>query len=90
MTAPKRLALNMKATPALRARIEAAAQESGLSIAQEVERRLIASFDYQDAADYLRSAFGEPQPFSLKGLTPVEDLRKRMNGVALDKSGPDA
>jgi hypothetical protein len=59
-SAPKRLALNMKATPALRARIEAAAKESGLSIAQEVERRLIASFDYQDAADYLRKEIGRP------------------------------
>jgi hypothetical protein len=46
--APKRVALNMKATPALRARIEAAAGESGLSIAQEVERRLIESFKEED------------------------------------------
>jgi hypothetical protein len=36
----------MKATPALRARVEEAARESGLSIAQEVERRLIASIEF--------------------------------------------
>jgi len=48
--APKRLALNMKATPKLRGRIEAAAKESGLSIAQEVERRLIASMAEDDQA----------------------------------------
>lgn len=48
--APKRLALNMKATPKLRGRIEAAAKESGLSIAQEVERRLIASMAEDDRA----------------------------------------
>lgn len=52
----KRLALNMKASPELRSRIEAAARQSGLSIAQEVERRLLASFDYEDAASYLRKA----------------------------------
>lgn len=48
--APKRVALNMKATPALRARIEEAAKESGLSIAQEVERRLIISMNNDDQA----------------------------------------
>lgn len=46
--APKRVALNMKATPALRQRIEEAASRSGLSIAQEVERRLIASIEGDD------------------------------------------
>lgn len=46
--APKRVALNMKATPELRAKVEAAAKRSGLSIAQEVERRLIASIDADD------------------------------------------
>lgn len=54
--AAKRVALNMKASTALRARIEEAANVSGLSIAQEVERRLIASFDYEDAAAYLKQA----------------------------------
>ncbi|WP_156348864.1 hypothetical protein [Sphingomonas sp. Leaf230] len=48
--APKRLALNMKATPELRGRVEAAAKASGLSIAQEVERRLIASMAEDDRA----------------------------------------
>ena len=52
----KRHPLNMKASPELRRRIEDAAKKSGLSLAQEVERRLIASFDYEDAADYLRQA----------------------------------
>ena len=58
--APKRVALNMKATPHLRARIEQAAKESGLSIAQEVERRLIASIEFDSThggastADVLR------------------------------------
>jgi len=54
----KRLPLNMKASPELRRRIEGAAKKSGLSLAQEVERRLIASFEYEGAADYLRKALG--------------------------------
>lgn len=40
----------MKASPQLRARIEEAAKQSGLSLSQEVERRLIASFDHDDMA----------------------------------------
>lgn len=54
----KRAPISMRTTPALRERIESAAQANGLSIAQEVERRLIASFDYQDAASYLRRELG--------------------------------
>lgn len=59
--APKRVALNMKATPQLRGRIDDAARESGLSVAQEVERRLIESFNAETAlggrktAAFLRS-----------------------------------
>lgn len=48
--ASRRVALNMKASPELRARVEAAAKESGLSIAQEVERRLLISMADDDRA----------------------------------------
>lgn len=42
--------MNMKTSPELRARIEKAARESGLSMAQEVERRVLASIEADDAA----------------------------------------
>lgn len=58
----KRSPLSMRTTPALRLRLEKAAADSGLSLAQEVERRLIASFDYADAADYLRKALAPLTP----------------------------
>lgn len=54
--APKRVALNMKASPALRAKIDEAANRSGLSIAQEVERRLLASIEAEDAIGGPRTA----------------------------------
>ena len=60
--APKRVALNMKASPALRAKVDEAANRSGLSIAQEVERRLLASIEADDdfggprTANLLRAA----------------------------------
>jgi hypothetical protein len=44
----RRAPLNMKASPELRARIEAAAKDNGLSLTQEVERRLIQSFNIED------------------------------------------
>lgn len=53
----KRAPLNMRTSPDLRAKIEAAAENNGLSLSQEVERRLLASFDYEDAASYLQKAF---------------------------------
>jgi hypothetical protein len=46
--AAKRVALNMKATPELRARVEEEAKACNWSIAQEVERRLIAAYDNDD------------------------------------------
>jgi hypothetical protein len=46
--AAKRVALNMKATPELRARVEKAAKANDWSIAQEVERRLISSYENDD------------------------------------------
>jgi hypothetical protein len=46
--APKRVALNMKASPQLRGRIDEAAAASGLSVAQEVERRLLESLRLED------------------------------------------
>jgi len=46
---PKRAPLNMKASPELRARIEEAARASGLSLSQEVERRLLTSFDTEQS-----------------------------------------
>lgn len=47
----------MRTSPDLRSKIEAAAEKNGLSLSQEVERRLLASFDYEDAASYLQKAF---------------------------------
>lgn len=44
-TEVKRAPISMKTSPELRARIEGAAKASGLSMAQEVERRLLQSFD---------------------------------------------
>ena len=44
----KRAPMSMKTSPELRARIEDAAAASGLSMAQEVERRLIDSFEIEE------------------------------------------
>jgi hypothetical protein len=44
----QRSPLNLKTSPELRARIEEAARENELSMTQEVERRLIASFSFED------------------------------------------
>jgi uncharacterized protein (DUF1778 family) len=52
----KRSPLNMKASPELRARIEEAAEETGLSLTQEVERRLLQSFAADDALGSRRTA----------------------------------
>lgn len=46
--AVKRAPMNMKTSPELRSRIEQAAELSGLSMSQEVERRLIDSFSLED------------------------------------------
>jgi hypothetical protein len=48
--AAKRLALNMKATPELRRRVEIEADRRGLSIAQEVERTLLETYNRHDVA----------------------------------------
>ena len=45
----KRRPLNMRTTPALRAKIEQAAEESGRSLVQEVEYRLERSFWEEEA-----------------------------------------
>lgn len=44
----KRSPLNLRTSTELRAKIERAAHESGLSLTQEVERRLIASFEQDE------------------------------------------
>lgn len=46
---PKLAPLNMRTSPDLRAKIEAAADENGRSLTQEVERRLITSFIFDDS-----------------------------------------
>lgn len=43
----KRVPLNMRATPELRAKLEASAGDSGRSLAQEVEFRLEQAFQYE-------------------------------------------
>lgn len=58
----KREPLNMRASPELRARIEEAALASGLSLSQEVERRLIASFDRDDMRRIIREELGRDAP----------------------------
>lgn len=45
---PKRSPLNMRTSSTLRARIEQAAKDSGISLSQEVERRLERSFRDDD------------------------------------------
>ena len=47
----KRSPLNFRTTVGLRKKIEQASQESGLSMTQEVERRLILSFVTQEQDD---------------------------------------
>lgn len=51
----KRSPMNMKTTATLRARIEEAARHSGLSMSQEVERRLERSFRDDDVVEAIRS-----------------------------------
>lgn len=49
--APKRAPLNLRTTPEMRDRLEAAAAARGLSITQEVMRRLEASFAAEESLD---------------------------------------
>jgi hypothetical protein len=57
----KRHPLNMRTTKELRAKLEAAAKESGRSMAQEVEARLEASF----AEERYQDLFGGPANYRL-------------------------
>ena len=52
----RRQQIGVRTSPILKAKLEDAARSNGRSVAQEAELRLIASFDYEDAADYLRKA----------------------------------
>jgi hypothetical protein len=73
----KRSPISMRVTPALRARLDASAAANGLSLAQEVERRIEASCDYADAADYLGRHF-DMRPKRLKN--PIEDVAGNLTG----------
>ncbi len=53
----KRSPISMRVTAAMRARLDTSAASNGLSLAQEIERRLEASFEYADAAEYLGRHF---------------------------------
>jgi len=59
-SAVRRQQIGVRTSPSLKAQLEEAARTNGRSVAQEAELRLIASFDYEDAADYLRKALGLP------------------------------
>ena len=52
----KRYPLNMRTTKELRDKIEAAARQSGLSLVQEVERRLERSFQREDQQQLMEQA----------------------------------
>jgi hypothetical protein len=63
--AAKRVPLSLRVTPQLKARLDAAAAETGRSQTQEIEFRLERSFDRQDLLlDVLANAFG-PQAAKL-------------------------
>ena len=54
-----RVSIGFRVTPKMKAKIDAAAEESGRSQAQEIELRLERSFDRQDLAmDFLSARFG--------------------------------
>ena len=52
----KRVTLGFRPTPEMHRRLEAAMKQSGLSLTQEVERRLDRSFQEDDADDRVRRA----------------------------------
>ncbi len=55
----KRVALNMKTTAPVRARLEQAAAESGRSLTHEVEQRLEQSFEWERRLQEYREAINE-------------------------------
>jgi hypothetical protein len=74
--------LNMRTTAALRTQLEAAAQSTGRSLTQEVERRLERSFEHDDAfggpelrklALVMIGAFGLAGQFRAGWNVPVEE-----------------
>jgi hypothetical protein len=75
--------LSLRVTPQLKARLDAAADETGRSQTQEIEFRLERSFDRQDLLlDVLANAFG-PQTAELlvvlgRALRATEELTRSM------------
>ena len=53
--------MGFRPTPEIRQRLEAAAQENGRSMSQEIEHRLERSFIMEDVDSYLTRVFAEMQ-----------------------------